>query len=60
MEQENGASSSEDIQEKVEKVRKNQHLILKWSLNDQAQHFFILSKVLQFLGCILYTSMSTE
>lgn len=60
MEQENGTSSSEDIHEKVEKVRKNQHLILKWSLNDQAKHVFILSKVLQFLVCILYTSMSTK
>lgn len=29
MEQENGASSTEDIQEEVEKVRKSQHLILK-------------------------------
>lgn len=29
MEQENGASSTEDIQKEVEKVRKSQHLILK-------------------------------
>lgn len=57
MEQENGASSSEDIQEKVEKVRKKSTFK---SLNDQAKHVFILSKVLQFLVCILYTSMSTK
>lgn len=57
MEQENGASSTEDIQKEVEKVRKSQHLILKWSLNNPA--FLFYRKFCNSLDGILYTCIST-
>lgn len=60
MEQENGASSTEDIQEEVEKVRKSQHLILNDHLIIQRFYFIESSVILWMVYCILVYPLYTQ